>query len=68
MDNAAVDGPGIAELINCLSAIRKNKQDVAVLGLSENFKVIFEMVGVPRLASLFDSESEVMEFIRKRDN
>lgn len=68
MDNAAVDGPGIAELINCLSAIRKNEQDVAVLGLSENFKVIFEMVGVPRLASLFDSESEVMEFIRKRDN
>ncbi len=68
MDNAAVDGPGIAELINCLSAIRKNDQDVAVLGLSENFKVIFEMVGVPRLASLFDSEADVAAFIQQKRN
>jgi CheY-like chemotaxis protein/anti-anti-sigma regulatory factor len=63
MDNAAVDGPGIAELINCLSAIRKNNQRVAVMGLSENFKVIFETVGVARFAALCDTEQEALAAI-----
>ena len=60
LENAAVDGPGIVELINCLAAIHKNNQPVAVLGLSENFKVIFEMVGVSRFASLYDSEAAAL--------
>lgn len=64
MDNAAVDGPGISELINCLSAIRNNEQHVAVLGLSENFKVIFEMVGVARFAKLYDNESEALAALK----
>ena len=66
MDNAAVDGPGISELINCLSTIRKNGQRVAVLGLSENFKVIFEMVGVARFATLYDSEAEALSALATR--
>ena len=60
LDNAAVDGPGIAELINCLSEFHNNNQPVAVLGLSENFKVIFEMVGVSRFANLYDTEAEAL--------
>lgn len=56
-DHAAFDGSGIAELTNCLSAIRKNGQPVAVSGLSENFKVISEMVGLTRFAGLFDTEA-----------
>lgn len=61
MDNAAVDGPGITELINCLAAIRKNDQRAAVLGLSENFKIIFEMVGIARFAKLYDTEQEALQ-------
>ena len=60
MDNAAVDGPGITELINCLSAIRKNNQRIAMMGLSENFRVIFETVGVARFATLCDTEDEAL--------
>lgn len=59
-ENAAVDGPGITELINCLSKIHNNNQPVAILGLSENFKVIFEMVGVSRFASLYDLEADAI--------
>lgn len=66
MDNAAVDGPGICELINCLSTIRKNGQQVAVLGLSENFKVIFEMVGVARFATLYDTQDEALAALGSR--
>ncbi len=63
-ENAAVDGPGIAELINCLSEFHNNNQPVAVLGLSENFKVIFEMVGVSRFANLYDTEEEALAAIQ----
>ena len=63
MGNAAVDGPGIADLIKCLSAIRKNNQRMAVMGLSENFKVIFETVGVARFAILCDTEEEALAAI-----
>jgi CheY-like chemotaxis protein/anti-anti-sigma regulatory factor len=58
MDNAAVNGGGIAELINCLSAIRRTKKSAALVGLSENFRVIFQMVGVARFADLYDTESQ----------
>jgi len=60
MDNAAVDGRGIAELINCLSVIRQNGQAVGIVGLSENFRAIFEMVGVARFATLYDTEAEAI--------
>ena len=63
MENAAVDGSGIAILINCLSLFRKNNQKVTVLGLSENFKEIFEMVGIARFASLYDNEPDALEAI-----
>ncbi len=64
MNNAAVDGPGMAELIHCLSTIRKNRQPVAVLGLSENFRIIFEMVGISRFAALYDIEADALAALR----
>lgn len=60
MCNAAVDGCGIAELINCLSEIRQNSQSVGIIGLSENFRAIFEMVGVARFATLYETEAEAL--------
>lgn len=65
MNNAAVDGPGMVELINCLSMIRKNNQRVAVLGLSENFRVIFKMVGISRFATLYDREEDALAALRQ---
>lgn len=59
--HAAVNGTGIAELINNLAAISQEKRPVAVVGLSENFKAIFEMVGVTRFATLHDTQAEALE-------
>ncbi len=59
-DHAAFDGSGISELITVLSGIRKNGQSVAVSGLSENFTVISEMVGLTRFTILCDSEEEAI--------
>lgn len=60
LDNAAVDGFGISDLAHCLSTIRKNGQRAAVLGLSVNFKVIFEMVGIARFAALYDTKASAL--------
>lgn len=59
--HAAVNGTGIAELINNLAAISQAKRPVAVVGLSENFKAIFEMVGITRFATLHDTQAEALE-------
>ncbi len=65
-ESSAVNGAGITELISCLSRIRDNQQPVAIVGLSENFKAIFEMVGVTRLARLFDSETDALAALQKQ--
>ncbi len=63
MDNSAVNGGGISELINCLSTIHRSAKAVAVVGLSENFRVIFQMVGIGRFAELFDTEAQAIAAI-----
>ncbi|KJS28746.1 MAG: hypothetical protein VR64_23205 [Desulfatitalea sp. BRH_c12] len=68
MDNAAVNGAGIAELIKCLSAIRQTKKAVAIVGLSENFKAIFKMVGIGRFADLCDVEADAVASLSKPKN
>ncbi|PIY21656.1 MAG: anti-sigma factor antagonist, partial [Deltaproteobacteria bacterium CG_4_10_14_3_um_filter_51_14] len=38
----------------------KTKQKVGITGLSEHFKKIFKMVGIARLATIYDSVSEAI--------
>jgi anti-anti-sigma factor len=59
-DNCAVSGAGIAVLIQILSKSKQRNQAVAITGLSENFKKIFDMVGITNLAEIFDSEEDAM--------
>ena len=53
-------GAGIAVLIQLLSESKKRNQVVAITGLSENFKKIFEMVGITRFAKIFDHEEDAI--------
>ncbi len=59
-ENSSVSGAGIAVLIQILSKSKKRNQAVAITGLSENFKKIFDMVGITNLARIFDSEEDAM--------
>jgi CheY-like chemotaxis protein/anti-anti-sigma regulatory factor len=63
-DNAAVNGAGLTELVNCLSWLKSSEIDAAISGLSENFRVIFEMVGVSRFARLYPSLEQAAAAIR----
>ncbi len=59
-ENCAVSGAGIAVLIQILSKSKLQNQAVAITGLSENFKKIFDMVGITNLAEIFDSEQDAI--------
>jgi anti-anti-sigma factor len=56
--SASVNGAGIAILTQLLLDCRRQGQDVAIAGLSENFKKVFEIVGISKLARMHDSLEE----------
>jgi len=59
-EHSSINGAGIAVLIQLLSESKKRDQAVAITGLSENFKKIFEMVGISRFAKIFDHEEDAI--------
>jgi YesN/AraC family two-component response regulator len=63
-ESCAVSGAGIAVLIQILSKSKERDQAVAITGLSENFKKIFDMVGITNLAEIFDSEKDAMNSLK----
>jgi len=52
---SAVNGTGIALLTRLLSETRATGTPVFIVGLSENFKTIFDMVGITRVAPCVDT-------------
>ena len=58
---ASINGAGLAILIQLLSESKRRSQIVAITGLSENFKRIFEMVGITEFAKVFDDEKDAVK-------
>jgi anti-anti-sigma factor len=52
---AYINSGGIAVLIQILAQTRRNDQRVAITGISEHFKKIFNMVGITKFAEVFDT-------------
>jgi anti-anti-sigma factor len=65
-ENASVNGAGIAVLIQMLTDCKKKNQRVAITGLSDNFKTIFDMVGITRFAKIFDNEQESLRHLSEK--
>jgi anti-anti-sigma factor len=58
--DAYINSGGIALLIQLLAQARKSNQTVAITGLSNHFKKIFNMVGITKFAKVFDSLDEAI--------
>jgi anti-anti-sigma factor len=54
-DHAAVNGAGIALLTRLVSEATAAAMSVFITGVSENFKTIFDMVGITKVAPCVDS-------------
>ena len=52
---------GIKSILEILVEAMKNGQKVGITGLSKHFKKIFSMVGVSKLATIFESEKDALE-------
>ncbi len=60
-ENASINGAGITGLTTLLQDNRSLERRVVLAGLSSNFKTVFEMVGITKLADLFDDEDEALQ-------
>ena len=59
-DNASINGAGIAVLTQLLLDSREQGRDVVIAGLSDNFRKVFEIVGITRLAVMYDSVRDAL--------
>ncbi|MBW1643289.1 MAG: response regulator [Deltaproteobacteria bacterium] len=60
---SSVNGAGIAILIKLLSASKKKNKVVAITGISENFKQIFEMAGITKFVKIFDKQEDAIKYL-----
>ncbi|SDB55404.1 STAS domain-containing protein [Desulfonatronum thiosulfatophilum] len=63
-ENASVNGAGIAVLIQLLTESKNRDQAVIMTGLAENFRKVFEMVGVTKLARIMVDETEARKQLK----
>ena len=59
-DSASINGAGIALLTQLLLDSQKKGQQVLIAGLSENFKKVFEIVGISRLVESYESLAQAL--------
>ena len=59
--DAYINSGGIALLIQLMAQIKKNHQTVAMAGVSEHFKKIFNMVGITKFAKIYDTMEAALE-------
>jgi anti-anti-sigma factor len=59
-ENASINGAGISGLTGLLESCRKQGFHIVLAGLSDNFRAVFETVGITRLADIFDSREEAL--------
>jgi len=60
---SSINSVGIAILIKLISVSRKENKVVAITGISENFKQIFEMAGITRFAKIFDKQEDALNHL-----
>ncbi|ADU61184.1 MAG: response regulator [Pseudodesulfovibrio sp.] len=60
-ENSSINGAGITGLTTLLRQCRDADVRVILAGLSDNFRAVFESVGITRLAELFDSQADALD-------
>jgi anti-anti-sigma factor len=63
-ESSSVNGVGISLLKELLDTSMKRNMPVAISGLSENFRKVFEMVGITQFADIFKGADKALETLR----
>lgn len=64
-ENSSINGVGLAVLNKLVEKSEQQGKDVAISGLSENFRRVFDMVGITRFASLHDNVDKALDMLRE---
>jgi anti-anti-sigma factor len=51
---------GLIAIFQILVEAKRNHQKIAIIGLSNHFEKIFRMVGISKLAGIFETEEDVL--------
>jgi anti-anti-sigma factor len=62
--DAYINSGGIAVLIQILAETRKKNQVIGITGLTTHFKKIFNMVGITKLATIYDTLDGALEAMK----
>jgi len=65
-DSASINGAGIAILTQLLLESRKKGLPLAISGLSANFRKVFDIVGITKLAPVFDGDEEALRSLNQK--
>lgn len=60
-EHAYINSGGIAVLIQILAETHKNKQQTGIIGLSNHFKKIFNMVGITKFAKIYPTLDDALK-------
>jgi anti-anti-sigma factor len=60
-EKAYINSGGISLLIQLLAKTEQNNQQIGIIGLSDHFKKIFNMVGITKFAKIHNSREEALE-------
>jgi len=66
-ENSSINGAGLSGLTNLLRQCHEAGVRVVLAGLSDNFRAVFESVGITRLAELYRSEASALDARARRD-
>jgi anti-anti-sigma factor len=59
--DAYINSGGIALLIQVLAETKKNNQQAGITGISDHFKKIFNMVGITKFATIYNTLDDALE-------
>lgn len=60
-EGAYINSGGISVLIQLLRKTKENSQQIGITGLSDHFKKIFEMVGITKLAKIYNTVEDALD-------
>jgi len=65
-ENATINGAGIALLTQILLENHKKGRAMAITGVSDNFRKVFDIVGISKFATLADTEDEALATVQRK--
>ena len=60
-EDAYINSGGISVLIQLLAKTEQNNQQIGIVGLSDHFTKIFNMVGITKFAKIYKTREDALE-------